>query len=228
MPRKGENIYKRKDGRWEGRYIRSRDRNGKAEYGYIYGKTYGEVKNRLPRLKAMPSKRAENAVGQAVPYSRILDDWLRSSKLNIKESTYARYTHLIQKHIKPHLGAYPLSQLTAQTVWNFIAAQRSHGRLDGRGGLAPKTVLDILTLIKSTIAYADSNDYDVSCKHYGRIYNYQARRGSRRALRYIPPLGSLPARAKSGAAVRWGVCAQRESKGGVRIDRKQGIFGKYS
>lgn len=30
MPRKGENIYKRKDGRWEGRYIKSRTPAGKA------------------------------------------------------------------------------------------------------------------------------------------------------------------------------------------------------
>lgn len=36
MPRRGENIYKRKDGRWEGRYIRGRTPAGKAEYGYVY------------------------------------------------------------------------------------------------------------------------------------------------------------------------------------------------
>ena len=36
MPKKGENIYKRKDGRWEGRYIRFRNIGGKTEYGYIY------------------------------------------------------------------------------------------------------------------------------------------------------------------------------------------------
>ena len=32
MPRKGENIYKRKDGRWEGRYIKSRTPDGKTHY----------------------------------------------------------------------------------------------------------------------------------------------------------------------------------------------------
>lgn len=36
MARKGENIYKRKDGRWEGRYIKSRSSTGKANYGYVY------------------------------------------------------------------------------------------------------------------------------------------------------------------------------------------------
>ena len=47
MPRRGENIYKRKDGRWEGRYIKQYDIKGKAQYGYIYGKTYSAVKKLL-------------------------------------------------------------------------------------------------------------------------------------------------------------------------------------
>lgn len=50
MPRRGENIYKRKDGRWEGRYIKGHDINGKAQYGYVYGKTYSEVKQSLKNI----------------------------------------------------------------------------------------------------------------------------------------------------------------------------------
>ena len=50
MPRRGENIYKRKDGRWEGRYIKQYDIKGKAQYGYIYGKTYTAVKKLLAVL----------------------------------------------------------------------------------------------------------------------------------------------------------------------------------
>ena len=34
MSRKGENIYRRKDGRWEGRYIRGRKQDGKAVFLY--------------------------------------------------------------------------------------------------------------------------------------------------------------------------------------------------
>lgn len=47
MPKKGENIYRRKDGRWEGRYIKGYHADGKARYGYVYGKTYSEVKQKL-------------------------------------------------------------------------------------------------------------------------------------------------------------------------------------
>ena len=31
---KGENSFKRKDGRWEARYIKSREENGKIKYGF--------------------------------------------------------------------------------------------------------------------------------------------------------------------------------------------------
>lgn len=43
MARKGESIFKRKDGRFEGIYIKEY-KNGKAIYGYVYAKTYSECK----------------------------------------------------------------------------------------------------------------------------------------------------------------------------------------
>lgn len=46
MPRKGENIRKRKDGRWEARYEKCRDQNGRIQYGYLYGRTYEAVKRK--------------------------------------------------------------------------------------------------------------------------------------------------------------------------------------
>ena len=52
MSKKGENIYKRKDGRWEGRYQKGYAPNGKIRYGYCYSATYSEVKDKLNRAKA--------------------------------------------------------------------------------------------------------------------------------------------------------------------------------
>ena len=50
MARTGENIYKRKDGHWEARYIVSYDETGKTKYKYLYARSYSEVKAKL--LKA--------------------------------------------------------------------------------------------------------------------------------------------------------------------------------
>ena len=37
MSRKGENIFHRKDGRWEARYIKDRLMDGRYHFGYVYG-----------------------------------------------------------------------------------------------------------------------------------------------------------------------------------------------
>ena len=73
MPRKGENIYKRKDGRWEARYIKGYGEDGKAVYGYVFGKSYLETKRKrndsatsltLPVLSALP---LHSLLSSAVP-----------------------------------------------------------------------------------------------------------------------------------------------------------------
>ena len=43
MCRTGTNIRYRKDGRWEARFIKSRNENGKADYSSFYGHTYKEA-----------------------------------------------------------------------------------------------------------------------------------------------------------------------------------------
>ena len=87
MPRKGENIYKRKDGRWEGRYIGCYDENHKAKYVYIYGKTYTEVKQKLA-IERGRQKQHVPAEKKQITYGEVLDLWLHSTKTSIKESTY--------------------------------------------------------------------------------------------------------------------------------------------
>lgn len=60
--RTGDNIRQRSDGRYEARFIKGRSEDGKIQYGYAYGKTYEEAKekrewqleilrrNRMPKL----------------------------------------------------------------------------------------------------------------------------------------------------------------------------------
>lgn len=163
MSKKGENIYKRKDGRWEGRYVRIYDENGKAKYGYIYGKTYNDVKQRLLEKKALSAKQTASHTKCGILYNDILDAWLQSSRINTKESTYVRYSHLIDTHIRPQLGKYQLSKISTQLIEGFIERKLTSGRIDKSGGLANKTVTDILTVVKSTMEYARYNNYEVTC-----------------------------------------------------------------
>ena len=87
MSKKGENIYKRKDGRWEGRYIRFYDQDQKAKYGYVYAKTYKEAKTKLiERISNKPST-VDLSASNNPDYNTILDAWLQSTRKKVKEST---------------------------------------------------------------------------------------------------------------------------------------------
>lgn len=162
MSRKGENIYKRKDGRWEGRYIKYYDSDGKAKYGYLYGKTYNEVKTKLKELNA--DLKTGLLKDKSSPlYSAILEAWLQSVRINIKESTYMRYRQLIKKHILPCLGKYQITAISSQLLERYVNDKLQNGRIDGKGGLSPKTVTDIITIIKSSMDYAVYHGYAVQC-----------------------------------------------------------------
>ena len=50
MSKKGENIFKRRDGRWEARYVKGRRPDGKLHYGYCYGKSYKEAKEKFDEV----------------------------------------------------------------------------------------------------------------------------------------------------------------------------------
>lgn len=163
MSKKGENIYKRKDGRWEGRYIKLYDGDGKAKYGYLYGKTYSEVKSKLLDVQADLKYGLQTTSQAALSYSDILAAWLQSTRINVKESTYMRYKQLIDTQIAPSLGKYQLIKISSQLIERFVDEKLKSGRIDGKGGLSPKTVTDIITIIKSTMEYASYNGYSISC-----------------------------------------------------------------
>lgn len=163
MPRRGENIYKRKDGRWEGRYIKYHDVRGKAKYGYVYGKTYSDVKQMLKKNQVQTVISGEAPKKVLSVYENILVSWLESQRLSIKESTYARYYQIVYTHLIPDIGQVKIEQLSTKLIEKYVAQLIESGRLDGNGGLSAKTVGDILTIIKSTVDYAKYNNYPLQC-----------------------------------------------------------------
>lgn len=73
MARHGENIYKRKDGRYEGRYVTGKAINGKTKFGYIYGHQYAEVKSALLFKKAEKARQLAGSINES-KYS--VEEWV--------------------------------------------------------------------------------------------------------------------------------------------------------
>lgn len=123
MSKKGENIYKRKDGRWEGRYIKGRRENGKPLYGYIYGYKYKEVRDKVIPLKSYYL--IQNTI--SINFWGTLGDWTscwmsETVQSKIKPSTYENYYSMLKNHIIPELGGRKLMSITQEDVKNFLAS----------------------------------------------------------------------------------------------------------
>ena len=152
MPKIGKNIYKRKDSRWEGRYIKDRDTTGKIIYGSVYGKTCSEVKLRLSSHAAREFSQAISSSPQPLPnkssltFGEVTSQWLSVVSLKVKQSTYAGYTVSLNLHILPSLGKSNIQNLTSVDVSHFAKEKLENGRVDGKGGLPTKTVRDLLSI----------------------------------------------------------------------------------
>lgn len=161
MPRRGENIYKRSDGRWEGRYPYTTDElTGKKKYRSVYGKSYADVKQKLLTAKQELSY-PQTAAAKSSPYllGKWLEQWLfQYAKFNIKESTLSHYYNCIQRHILPEFGRVPINRLSSVELQLFLNRKLESGRLDGKGGLSSKTVKDLYTILCTAFKQAQIND----------------------------------------------------------------------
>jgi hypothetical protein len=94
MPKTGRNIYKRKDGRWEGRYIKKRDAGDKIVYGYVYGKSCTEVKQRLALFnidEPTSTTLIQNLDKGNNTFAEVASQWLSVISLKVKPPTHAEY-----------------------------------------------------------------------------------------------------------------------------------------
>ena len=143
MSRRGENIYKRKDNRWEGRYIKGCDYSGKTQFGYVYAKTYREVREKLNACKQTTLSKPTQIKKD---FGDFCDERLILSRSRVKESTYVKYHTVVTNHIKPKLG-----KLHSQNLNTVVIEEFSHDLLIE--GLSVKTVRDILTVLRSVLKY---------------------------------------------------------------------------
>lgn len=150
MSRRGENIYKRRDGRWEARYIKSRGWDGRAVYGYIYRHTYLEAKRAQAEARANCGRPKPGTKRFVYPETleEYLNAWLQSIRFSVKKSTYANYRGLLRRHIASSVGKEPLCRVDSKMIQQYLNRKLENGRLDGKGGLSAKTVRDLAVLLK--------------------------------------------------------------------------------
>lgn len=146
MARRGENIRKRTDGRWEGRYIEAYLSDGKAVYRSVYGKTYTETKEKLSLNKNLCNQNISNKISM----EELFREWLNIKENSIKQSSQVTYRYFIDLHFIPYFKGVKAMYLTSELVQDFISQNNE---------LSTKTMCDMISLLIQIIKYGQSKKY---------------------------------------------------------------------
>ena len=139
MENAGICITMRKDGRYMGKFVTGYGDDRKAQYQYVYGKTYEEAEN-----KAMIGR---EIASRFLSGRKVYAEWLNAVVNRVKESTLANYKNKFVKHILPEFGDVPCADLTAGRINAFINKKLADG-------LSASYVRDIFTVFKTMLKYA--------------------------------------------------------------------------
>ncbi|HCD45649.1 MAG TPA: site-specific integrase [Lachnoclostridium sp.] len=137
MPRRGEYIYKRKDGRWEGRTLKL---DGK--YRYFYSRTYKGVKEKMKNFQEIQESVKEKLAIDGNDVCSLFEAWLEDASLRVKPSTYESYYRCMDKYVIPFFKQEKNLQITEDSVFCFVKAIRENN------GLADSSKKKYLTIFK--------------------------------------------------------------------------------
>ncbi len=157
MARRGENIFKRKDGRWEARVLEFRE-SGRSAYRSLYGKSYTEVKAKREEYYGTAHQAAVPVAKSLATFAYLAERWLTSVKGTVKESSYTRYYRNVYSYLVPEIGTYAVSRIDSPLVGRMKDELLSKGGRNGKG-LSEKTVLDIFSTLKAILLYASEQGY---------------------------------------------------------------------
>lgn len=158
MPRKGENIRRRNDGRWEARYCTTDYQSGKKQYHSLYAHSYKEVKEKLIIVKRSLLSGEECGLQKERPdlpvhektFGEMTAIWLSNVKEVRKYSTYAKYDAVYQKHLSHHLDDLPVSRINSNLIGGIISSQEIRSE---------SIIRSIYCVINQIIVFANKNEY---------------------------------------------------------------------
>lgn len=207
MSRRGDNIRKRTDGRWEGRY-QILSENGKKCYRSVYGKSYNEVKEKLT-FEREAAARAEpicQIIGKKTPdregsFCALAKEWLTHIELNRKYSTYIKYKTIFQCHIQQNFLNDRFTQMTNGYIQSKISTMP----------VSDETRQSILMVIKQIFRYAEKQ------------YAYPVPSISNISIRNKPQSLEIMSRAEQARLMRFLYDDMDVSKAGIYLCLSTGL-----
>ena len=153
MARTGENIYKRKDGRYEARYIAEHDKNGKAIYKSVYGYSKAEVRQKVEAAKK--ELHLESSPIEGKTFRQMAEEYLKDARGTIASTTYDRYLDALERDIYPEYADTPMTDVTEAEVNRFLKVAPELATKRGRS-LTNSGLLVVKAVMSNVINYASA------------------------------------------------------------------------
>lgn len=166
--RKGPNVYKRKDGRWEAR-IPIGKTDGKLQYKSLYAKTYRQALQRKKEYemqivaspvtpKFVPESKPETELTHVYTFREATVEWLRNNSADWKQSTLAKYENYLDCYILPVWGDKAITDIDQHDYQELINNLKET--------LSTSSVYTINTILRSCLSqHPDCFTIPQNCTH---------------------------------------------------------------
>lgn len=148
-------IYKdTRSGKWKGKFEIGYDAKGNRKFKSCTGNSEREVRLLLKDLMEKHQSGIDVS-SKSVKVGEYFDKWFYDNVIyDLRKSTSQSYEMIIRRHIKPHIGDIVFANLNDDDIKKFYRFLYENGKLNGKGGLSPKTVENIHLVISSCINFA--------------------------------------------------------------------------
>lgn len=142
----GSIFQRESDGRWVAS-VDLGDVTGKRKRRTLYGRSRKEVAEKL-KIALRDQQQGIVIAPVRLTVARFLDQWIQDiKKPSVRPKTFRSYEQNVRLYLKPELGRYQLTKLTAQMVQTMLNDL-------SESGLKPNTVQRALDVLKNALGHA--------------------------------------------------------------------------
>ncbi len=120
--------------------------------------TIKQARAQLAKLQVQYASGNHDAATMSLGW--LFEEWLRVyARPKLAQKTLDTYEEFIRNHLAPALGHYTLAKLKPVHIQGYYNQALKSGRMDGRGGLSPQTVLHHHRLLREVLQQAVKWEY---------------------------------------------------------------------
>lgn len=147
-------IFQHSNGKWVAKLTCTDPLTGKEKAIWKYADGRPEADAKLTELK-YKRMTGDLTIPSKITVKDWIEYWLKDCMaISLKPSPYAQYESMARVHIIPVIGKKKLQALQTSDLQQLYSSKLRNGRVDGKGGLSPRTIRHIHNVVHGALEQA--------------------------------------------------------------------------